>query len=74
MASGINKPDGLTVILPEHAQDFVEALTIEKFHGIDKSQLPKAQLRNSSWGGSQATYCYFSATLRQGGTFLLQDC
>jgi DNA polymerase-4 len=34
MASGINKPDGLTVILPEHAQDFVEALPIEKFHGI----------------------------------------
>jgi DNA polymerase-4 len=27
-------PDGLTVILPEHAQDFVEALPIEKFHGI----------------------------------------
>jgi DNA polymerase-4 len=34
MASGINKPNGLTVILPEHAQDFVEALPIEKFHGI----------------------------------------
>ena len=34
MASGINKPNGLTVILPEQAQDFVEALPIEKFHGI----------------------------------------
>lgn len=34
MASGINKPDGLTVILPEHAQEFVKALPIEKFHGI----------------------------------------
>ena len=30
----MNKPNGLTVILPEHAQDFVEVLPIEKFHGI----------------------------------------
>jgi DNA polymerase-4 len=35
-ASGINKPNGLTVILPEHAADFVAALPIEKFHGIGK--------------------------------------
>ena len=36
MASGINKPNGLTVILPSDAEAFVEALTIEKFHGIGK--------------------------------------
>ena len=36
MASGINKPNGMTVILPEDAQSFVEALPIEKFHGIGK--------------------------------------
>lgn len=36
MASGINKPNGMTVILPEQAQEFVEALPIEKFHGIGK--------------------------------------
>lgn len=34
MALGMNKPNGLTVILPEHAADFVAALPIEKFHGI----------------------------------------
>ena len=34
MASGKNKPNGLTVILPEDAQAFVETLAIEKFHGI----------------------------------------
>ncbi len=34
MASGMNKPNGLTVILPEHAVDFVAALPMEKFHGI----------------------------------------
>jgi DNA polymerase-4 len=34
MASGQNKPNGLTVILPEDAEAFVEGLAIEKFHGI----------------------------------------
>ncbi|MCG6137664.1 MAG: DNA polymerase IV [Nostoc sp. LLA-1] len=34
MASGQNKPNGLTVILPQDAIAFVEALPIEKFHGI----------------------------------------
>jgi len=34
MASGLNKPNGLSVILPEQASAFVEALPIEKFHGI----------------------------------------
>ncbi len=34
MASGQNKPNGLTVILPEQAIAFVEHLPIEKFHGI----------------------------------------
>lgn len=34
MASGQNKPDGLTLILPEQAAAFVAALPIEKFHGI----------------------------------------
>ena len=35
-ASGINKPDGFTVILPEEAKLFLEKLPIEKFHGIGK--------------------------------------
>ncbi len=33
-ASGINKPDGLYLIAPDRAESFVEALPIEKFHGI----------------------------------------
>ncbi len=36
MASGMNKPDGLYVILPEQAMAFVAALPIEKFHGIGR--------------------------------------
>ncbi|GAB2531124.1 DNA polymerase IV [Rufibacter soli] len=34
VASGKNKPDGLTVVLPHEAESFVEALPIEKFYGI----------------------------------------
>jgi len=33
-ASGMNKPDGLTVILPEEARDVLAAMAIERFHGI----------------------------------------
>lgn len=36
MATGLNKPDGLTVILPEQAEQFVEQLAIERFHGIGR--------------------------------------
>lgn len=34
IASGKNKPDGLTVVLPDEAETFVEMLPIEKFYGI----------------------------------------
>ncbi len=34
VASDFNKPDGLTAILPEKAQSFMEDLPIEKFFGI----------------------------------------
>jgi DNA polymerase-4 len=34
MASGINKPDGLSLIHPRDAQAFIAQLPIEKFHGI----------------------------------------
>ena len=36
IASGENKPNGMTVILPEDAEAFVESLPIEDFHGIGK--------------------------------------
>ncbi len=41
MASGMNKPNGQMVILPEDAETFVEALPIEKFHGIGKVSATK---------------------------------
>ncbi len=34
LASGMNKPDGLTVILPKEASALLSALPIEAFHGV----------------------------------------
>jgi DNA polymerase IV len=36
MASGLNKPNGMAVIRPHEAVDFVAQLSIEKFHGIGR--------------------------------------
>ncbi|MEZ4883940.1 MAG: DNA polymerase IV [Chitinophagales bacterium] len=36
IASGMNKPNGLTVIHPKDAVAFVETLAVEKFHGVGK--------------------------------------
>ncbi len=36
IASDINKPDGMKVILPEEAGAFIDQLKINKFHGIGK--------------------------------------
>ena len=35
-ASGLQKPDGLTLIHPDKAEDFISKLAIEKFYGIGK--------------------------------------
>ena len=37
LASDMNKPDGLTVILPSEAENVLEKLIIEKFYGVGKS-------------------------------------
>ncbi len=36
VASDFRKPDGLTVIIPEKAEQFIEALPIRKFFGVGK--------------------------------------
>jgi DNA polymerase IV len=41
MASGLNKPNGMAVILPQSAADFVAGLSIEKFHGIGQATATK---------------------------------
>lgn len=43
MASGLNKPDGLTVITPEESEHFLEQLPIGEFHGVGKATREKMQ-------------------------------
>ncbi|MGT2802103.1 DNA polymerase-4 [Streptococcus henryi] len=41
LASDFEKPRGLTLVLPEEAQAFLEKLPIEKFHGVGKKSVEK---------------------------------
>lgn len=43
IASGMNKPDGLTVIQPNEAEPFIEALPIESFYGVGRATTTKMQ-------------------------------
>lgn len=36
LASDVQKPDGLTVVTPEQAQAFIDALPVRRFHGIGR--------------------------------------
>ncbi len=50
VASDINKPDGMKVILPEEAMAFLDLLPIEKFHGIGKVTANRMRSRGISCG------------------------
>ncbi|WP_019785624.1 DNA polymerase IV [Streptococcus sobrinus] len=41
LASDYQKPHGLTLVLPEEAEDFLKALPIEKFHGVGKQSVKR---------------------------------
>jgi DNA polymerase IV len=43
IASGMNKPDGLTVIQPDEAGPFIESLPIEAFYGVGRATAIKMQ-------------------------------
>jgi DNA polymerase IV len=43
IASGMNKPNGLTVIQPEEAEAFIEALPIDAFYGVGRATAVKMQ-------------------------------
>jgi DNA polymerase IV len=49
-ASGMNKPDGLTLILPDEAAAFVESLAIERFYGIGPATTEKMHELNICTG------------------------
>lgn len=46
VASDWQKPDGLTVILPQQVQDFIAQLPIEKFYGVGKVTAAKMHALN----------------------------
>lgn len=46
LGSDFHKPRGMTVITPENAQDFLNALPIEDFYGVGKATVPKMH----EWG------------------------
>lgn len=51
IASDINKPDGLHVITPDMAEEFIENLRIDKFYGVGKataSKMARLGIRNGS--------------------------
>lgn len=50
MASGLNKPDGLTIILPDDAEAFLEALPIHKFFGVGKVTATKMKQQGINTG------------------------
>lgn len=51
IASGLNKPDGLTVITPAEAQEFLKNLPVEKFFGVGRvtsAKLKEAGLHDAA--------------------------
>ncbi len=56
VASDINKPNGLKVILPAEAIPFLEKLPIEKFHGIGKVTAEKMRNLGIYTGGDLKTW------------------
>lgn len=50
LASDMNKPDGLTVILPQQAQGILDAMSIEKFYGIGQATAQKMHYYNIHTG------------------------
>lgn len=50
LASDFRKPDGLTEITPENAQEFIDALPIGKFHGIGDVTAAKLRRMNVRCG------------------------
>ena len=50
MASDYQKPRGLTVILPDEAEDFLKQMDIAKFHGVGKKTVEKTPSNGCIYG------------------------
>ncbi|GLR17768.1 DNA polymerase IV 2 [Portibacter lacus] len=56
VASDYHKPDGLTAILPENAQRFLDNLDINTFHGVGKATAKKMERMKISKGADLKQY------------------
>ncbi len=65
-ASDFNKPNGLTVIKPVHAQDFLDKLPIEKFHGVGKVTAEKMRKMGIKNGADLRTWAEMDLVRRFG--------
>ncbi len=68
VASGWNKPDGLTLIPPEKAVAFIEKLPVEKFHGIGKKTAEKMKKMGIHYGADLKLYSELDLARRFGKT------
>ncbi len=59
VASDMDKPDGLTVITPDRAPEFIDNLPIEKFHGIGKVTAGKMRKLGIKTGADLKKYDRF---------------
>lgn len=66
MASGLNKPDGLTLILPEDANAFLEQLPIHKFFGVGKVTAEKMKRQGINTGIDLKAYSELELAQRFG--------
>lgn len=56
IASDVNKPNGIKIITPPEAQAFLEALPIEKFHGVGKVTAEKMKRMGIHTGADLKTF------------------
>ncbi len=66
MASGLNKPNGMAVILPDQAADFVAQLPVAQFHGIGKATAAKMHAMDI-YTGADLRGCSEAALLQHFG-------
>lgn len=59
IASDINKPNGVFVITPQKAPQFINNLPIGKFHGIGKATEKKMKAKGIFWGEDLKKYNRF---------------
>lgn len=75
-ASDVNKPDGLFVILPQDADEYLRKMPIQKFFGIGKATAEKMKLAGIFTGGDLRKKSLVDLKLRYGksGAYYYEIC